>query len=158
LDLIEPAVEPDRSWPAAFGCAFGEDSDQGLQREIALEPGDEVEVEPGGRWVIARGWMTGNSLRREIWVAIDTVDCQLWVVRLEQLCRATEAGDPLGLDCRWLAGNGSKAVRAAVFIGVHQRSFAAKGSSPSCVVSRSFRRHRPLHAHFRHGKEFTFTT
>jgi hypothetical protein len=28
--------------------------------------------------------MTGNSLKREIWVAIDTVDCQLWIVRLEQ--------------------------------------------------------------------------
>jgi uncharacterized protein len=57
--------------------------------------GDGVEVVPGGRWLIARGWMTHNVMRREIWVAIDQVDCQLWLVRLEQY---TSDAEP---EIRW---------------------------------------------------------
>jgi hypothetical protein len=58
-------------------------------------PGDEVELVSGGRWVIGRGWMVANSLRREIWIAIDRIDCQLWIARFEQY---GEQGKP---EIRW---------------------------------------------------------
>jgi hypothetical protein len=78
LLAVQPVVAP------LAASVIGRDWLSWTESAMPASPGDEVEVEPGGRWVIARGFLIHNTLNRDIWVAIDTVDCQLWIVRREQ--------------------------------------------------------------------------
>ncbi|HLK62389.1 MAG TPA: hypothetical protein VKU19_03060 [Bryobacteraceae bacterium] len=65
--------------------------------ESAVESlSDGVESVAGGRWLIARGVMIHNVVRSEIWVAIDRVNCQLWIVRLEEYHQSAS-----GPEVRW---------------------------------------------------------